>query len=435
MSSGPEVHLRSRCLLASCCLVIAAACAVPASAGPPAAAPLAAKTERLVAIGDIHGDFDAFIGLLTRVGLIDAERRWAGGDTTLVQTGDYMDRGPKVREVLDYLIALEPQAAAGGGRAIVLMGNHEAANAIGSVRDVPASAYASFADTESEGRRQAAYEAHLKLAETRRAGLTRANPAFLIPKVYQAPERDPWMAAHPPGFVEYLEAFGPGGSYGKWLRTRMVTVRIDDTVFLHGGINPEIAPKKLESFNDQALKEIGRWDRMRKFMIEQQIALPSFTFEELLEAGGTELTRLAVEARRRAQSDGQSDPAVGMQAILQHPLAELQQLGKWTILDPNGPLWFRGYATWRSDEGAPRLDDLQRRYGPVRFVVGHTMTSGFRVMARFSSRVFLIDTGMLSSYYQGGRASALEIQRGSTYAVITVDGRQVLFDSMTGTTR
>ena len=108
------------------------------------------------------------------------------------------------------------------------------------------------------------------------------------------------MAAHPPGFVEYLEAFGPVGTYGKWLRTRMVIVRVDDTVFLHGGISPEAAPKKLESLNEQALKEIGRWDRMRKLMVEQQIALPSFTFEELLEAGGTELTRVAVEARRRA---------------------------------------------------------------------------------------------------------------------------------------
>jgi hypothetical protein len=70
----------------------------------------------------------------------------------------------------------------------------------------------------------------------------------------------------------------------------------------------------------------------------------------------------------------------------------------------------------------------------VRFVVGHTMTSGFRVVARFSSRVFLIDTGMLSSYYQGGRASALEIRNGN-YSVVTQDGRQVLFDPMSASTR
>ena len=169
-------------------------------------------------------------------------------------------------------------------------------------------------------------------------------------------------------------------------------------------------------------------------MVDQQIALPSFTFEELLDAGSTELSRVAIEARRRSEAGGETDSTAATQAILQHPLADLQRLGKWAILDPNGPLWFRGFATWRSDEGAARLDDLQRRFGPVRFVVGHTMPSGFRVMGRFSSRVFLIDTGMLSSYYHGGRASALEIQRG-VYAVITADGRQVLFDPMMGTTR
>ena len=263
----------------------------------------------MVAIGDIHGDFDAFLGLLTHVGLIDGERRWNGRDITLVQTGDYMDRGPKVRPLLDFLMTLEAQAAAGGGRAIVLMGNHEASNAIGVLRDVPASAFAAFADAESEGRREAAYAAHVKLAEARRAALARADAAIPIPKVYMIPERDAWMAAHPPGLVEYLEAFGPNGTYGKWIRTRMVLVRINDTVFLHGGINPEVAPKKLESLNEQAQKEIARWDRMRKQMIEQQIALPSFTFEELLEAGGSELTRVGLEARRRLDMNGQADPA------------------------------------------------------------------------------------------------------------------------------
>ena len=400
MSSGPESRPSRTRRIGSWTVITAAVAAALTFGAPPATARPSPASSRVVAIADIHGDLDAFLGILTRVGLIDAERRWTGGDTTLVQTGDYMDRGPQVRPLLDFLMAIESQAAAGGGRAIILMGNHEASNAIGTVRDVPASAYAAFADSESEARREAAYAAHVKLAENRRAALARADPSIQIPKVFLAPDKDAWMAARPLGFVEYLEAFGPLGTYGKWLRTRMVTVRVGDTVFVHGGINPEVSPKKLDSLNDQALKEIGRWDRMRKLMIDRQLALPSFTFEEILQAGGAELSLAAVEAR-------QPNPAGASQALLQHPLADLESLGKWSILDPNGPLWFRGYATWRPDEGALRLDNLQRRYGPVRFVVGHTMTSGFRAMPRFSARVFLIDTGMLSSFYQGGRASAL----------------------------
>jgi hypothetical protein len=48
--------------------------------------------------------------------------------------------------------------------------------------------------------------------------------------------------------------------------------------------------------------------------------------------------------------------------------------------------------------------------------------------------VFLIDTGMLSSYYQGGRASALDIQNG-TYAVVTLEDRRVLFEPMSSAAR
>ena len=434
MSSGPPSPSRRGRPIASSWLIAVSATVVLAPAAPVTSGPPAANPGRVVAIGDIHGDFDAFLGLLTHLGLIDGERRWIGRDTTLVQTGDYMDRGPKVRPLLDFLMTLESQAAAGGGRAIVLMGNHEASNAIGVMRDVPASAFAAFADAESERRRESAFAAHVKLAEARRASLARADTAIPIPKIYTIPEREAWMAAHPPGYVEYLEAFGPMGTYGKWIRTRLVLARVNDTVFLHGGINPEVAPKKLESLNEQAQKEIARWDRMRKKMVEDEIALPWFTFEELLEAGGSELTRAAVEARRRLDISGQPDPTAAAQAISSHPLAGLQDVGKWAILDPNGPLWFRGYATWRSDEGALQLDQLQRRFGPLRFVVGHTMTSGFRATARFSSRVFLIDTGMLSSYYQGGRASALEIQNG-TYAVVTLEDRRVLFEPMSSATR
>jgi calcineurin-like phosphoesterase family protein len=416
-------------------LVVAASLGALGLGASAAVARAAAKSNHIVAIGDIHGDFDAFVGLLQHARLVDGDRRWIGGEITLVQTGDCVDRGPKVRDVLDLLMALEQQAPSQGGRVVALLGNHESMNAMSNLRDTSPIALAAFADGESEARREAAYAAHVKLAETRAALLAKADPAIEVPKVYQVPERNVWMAAHPPGFVEYLDAFGPEGTYGKWLRAHSVVIRLNDTVFLHGGIDPENAPKKLESLTEQVQKEIGRWDRMRKTMIDQQIALPSFTFEELLQAGRSELQRVASEARRRAGLQDAAGPGQAAQVIQQHPLADLQELDKWATISANGPLWFRGYATWRSDEGAMRLNELQRKYGSaVRFVVGHTMTSGFRVMPRFTARVFLIDTGMLSSYYQGGRASALDIDNG-VYTVLTLDGRQVLYDPTATMTR
>ena len=98
--------------------------------------------ESLVAIGDVHGDFD----------------HWTGGKTTLVQTGDLLDRGPKPREVMDLMMALEKEAGQAGGRVVSLLGNHEMMNIMGDLRYVTPVNFASFADGNSENRQKSAYK-------------------------------------------------------------------------------------------------------------------------------------------------------------------------------------------------------------------------------------------------------------------------------------
>src|ERR1700756_2951995 len=48
-----------------------------------------------VVIGDVHGAFDNFVAILQKTGIIDHDHHWTGGDITLVQLGDLLDRGPK----------------------------------------------------------------------------------------------------------------------------------------------------------------------------------------------------------------------------------------------------------------------------------------------------------------------------------------------------
>src|SRR4051812_13560983 len=90
----------------------------------------AAPPARIVAVGDVHGAGDAFVSILQKAGLIDTQKRWTGGTTILVQTGDLLDRGQDVRQILDLLMALESQASAAGGRVHALLGNHELMNLI-----------------------------------------------------------------------------------------------------------------------------------------------------------------------------------------------------------------------------------------------------------------------------------------------------------------
>jgi len=68
---------------------------------------------RLFAIGDIHGCVDELSAMLNRIAP-------ARGDT-MVFVGDYVDRGPAVRDVIELLIELRRGAA----EYVFLKGNHE----------------------------------------------------------------------------------------------------------------------------------------------------------------------------------------------------------------------------------------------------------------------------------------------------------------------
>src|SRR4029434_7702368 len=82
-------------------------------------------TERVVAVGDIHGAFDGFVAILRAAQIIDSRNRWSGRRAVLVQTGDVLDRGPDSRKAIDLLRQLERDAQRAGGRVVSLLGNHE----------------------------------------------------------------------------------------------------------------------------------------------------------------------------------------------------------------------------------------------------------------------------------------------------------------------
>ena len=88
-------------------------------------------------------------------------------------------------------------------------------------------------------------------------------------------------------------------------------------------------------------------------------------------------------------------------------------------------MWFRGFAQWSEEEGAENLPDLLGAFHVKHFVVGHTPQLPGRIGMRFEGKVFLIDTGMLSNYYRGGGASALEIQDGE-FTAIYLNSREEL---------
>lgn len=172
---------------------------------------------RVVAVGDVHGDMEALVEVLKLAGLIDEKQRWVGGKAHLVQTGDIADRAPRTRDCYELLMRLEREALAAGGRVHVLLGNHEVMNMRGDLRYLTPEELASYAD--------------------------------------QSPAPD--APGTPRGLAGHRVAFGLEGRYGRWLRSRPAVLRIDGTLFMHGGLQPAVPAR--------TLAELNRWVRQDLF--------------------------------------------------------------------------------------------------------------------------------------------------------------------------
>jgi serine/threonine protein phosphatase 1 len=72
-------------------------------------------TRRIFAVGDIHGCYDKLAAMMK---ILPWDRE--NGDVLLF-IGDYIDRGPKSREVVEHLVNIRKK----GGELVFLKGNHE----------------------------------------------------------------------------------------------------------------------------------------------------------------------------------------------------------------------------------------------------------------------------------------------------------------------
>lgn len=318
-------------------------------------------TERVVAVGDVHGGYDRFVAILREAGIIDSRSRWAAGRAVFVQTGDVVDRGPDSRRVIDLLQRLEGEAERAGGAVHALLGNHEVMRMMRLLHDVSAEEFAAFRTPDSEELRERYFEA-LVQAESDRA---KAEGRRFDERAF----RREFLSAVPLGFVEMQIAFEADGPYGRWLRANDTMARVNDVVFVHGGISRDVAPLGCDAINTTVRAELHQ--------------------------------RLSI-----------SDP--GIDATLS--------------AGPNGPLWYRGLALDNSGVTTADVNAILAALEARTIVIGHTVTQGFQIRHRFNHRVVQIDTGLLGGkFFPGGRASALEIHDGR-FTAIYEGRRQVLFE-------
>ena len=154
----------------------------------------------VVALSDIHGQYETGKKLLVANGIIDAQQHWIFGEGHLVFVGDIFDRGDQVTELLWLVHNLQIEAERAGGKVHFLLGNHETMTLEGDDR-------------------------YLNQRYRVTSGLTGRF---------------------------YKELYGPDSYLGRWLRSLPLAVQINDAIYVHGGLSREVVRQvsSLERLNE-----------------------------------------------------------------------------------------------------------------------------------------------------------------------------------------
>lgn len=321
--------------------------------------------QRLVCIGDIHGDSKALRSSLEVAGLYE-NNKWVGGNTILVQSGDVLDRGSEELACYSLLAKLSQEATKKGGKVICLYGNHEALNAMGLF---------SYATGDKE------YEEDFGTA------------------VDEAMKTKKWRKQYVGNQPARWAAFEPNGLLSRPLLANMkVAVKVGRTVCVHAGLTKEHLDKYggIESMNKKA-KEWITGSSGVKFNNKGEYDTVNQAWEE-------------AESRQKAYIDKAPkflDGGIGS----------------------TSPIWMRTYSSPGDQpptdpKAQMMIDDALEALGCDRMVMGHTVQR--EINCALKGKAWRVDTGM-SRGVAYGTPEVLEVAMKDGKEVVAVlnarDGR------------
>jgi predicted MPP superfamily phosphohydrolase len=316
-----------------------------------------AGVKKIIAIGDLHGDYHHFIEILKGVQLVDDDLHWKGGELHFVQTGDILDRGPDAKKIFDLIRKMEKEAEDAGGMVHMLIGNHEEMNITSIALNYPGyvtvEQFLSFLPEKFRKNKEEAFQ-----KEFNKKSINSTNPDMS----YEAELYKYWddlSKKNKEAQQEYVQNFND--EYGKWIIEHNAVIKINDTVFAHGGISRQYSKEKLEDINKQLRYEL-------------------------------EAFRIALKRSQNIRFK----PRI--------------------VYDQNGPLWYRGLAENKNDGFQNEIDHILKNLGANKMVIAHTPQMGSKIaseeyMTRYDRKIWIIDTGISDAY--GGFLSALIIEDGN----------------------
>lgn len=188
--------------------------------------------ERVLAVGDLHGNYAGFRRILQESGIIDRRGHWVARDTHLIQLGDILGRGGEPGKIFRLLQQLEAEAPARGSRVHVLLGNHEAMSISGLIIYNTMEEFRDLVDEElldDGAQRESARPIDTKLGK--RLDMLGAG--------------------------EFRATLAPCGKVGSWLLGHDSAVAVNGNLFVHGGLNRAHGCMPLQALNDRVRMELS----------------------------------------------------------------------------------------------------------------------------------------------------------------------------------
>jgi hypothetical protein len=313
--------------------------------------------KKIVAVGDVHGDYDNFVKILKAARIVDESLHWIAGQTHFVQTGDIIDRGDNARLVYDMIKRLETEAEEAGGKVHMLIGNHEELNitgvAIGQPGYVTPYQFASFLPDKLREKKENEFR---KSIENQVKEGTNSDPALIeafLETKWQELMKDKKLQ------VLYTDTFNE--NYGEWIIEHNAAVKINDIIFVHGGINLKYSTWSLQEINETLRKELTHY-------------------------------RLAYKRGIAPRID------------------------RKILYQPDSPLWYRDFAIKNEKSYKKIVGRILKNLEANCMVIAHTPRGSAIVpehkeeISRFDQRIWMIDTGISDFYF--GILSYLLIENG-----------------------
>jgi predicted MPP superfamily phosphohydrolase len=315
--------------------------------------------EKIVAVGDLHGDYKNFVKILRGTRLVDKELRWKGGKTHLVQIGDVVDRGPDAKKIYDLLMRLQKEAEEAGGKVHMLIGNHEEINITGISFDyegyVTLDQFVSFLPEKYKEKKERDFLKKKQKKALKKPG-SGSSSDYDLRDYWEEIRYEAHKNINHSARKTYIYNFNK--TYGKWILEQNTVIRINDIIFVHGGISEEFSTWKLKDINDQARRELEAFRNSLIFSMPLRLNVRKIVYE------------------------------------------------------PSGPLWYRDLAQKSEEDFKENVNRILHNLDANYMIIAHTprIIRSMDDMSRFDRRIWIIDTGIADAY--GGHLSALIINKG-----------------------